>query len=36
MMDRHMLKKMQSYIHNIESLPALVPWFPKSRARSAS
>jgi steroid 5-alpha reductase family enzyme len=36
MMDRHMLKKRQSYIHNIESLPALVPWFPKSRARSAS
>jgi steroid 5-alpha reductase family enzyme len=36
MMDKHMLSKRQSYIRNMETVPALIPWFPRRRISSAS
>jgi steroid 5-alpha reductase family enzyme len=35
MMDRHILKKRQDYIKNMENIPALIPWFTKGKMRSA-
>lgn len=36
MMDKHILKKRQNYIQNMENIHALIPWFPKRKIRSVS